>query len=216
MDKAQQAAQEAVKAERKSAQTIELGGHRITLIVSVVAFVAFLILPYAGDAHGWEDLMLGTTSEGVDISIMEVISAWFALVGVGVLTTAVIIFRRTNLALVAWMLTTISFFLNLWGFWFRRASADGPSIGWALGMLASLLAFVVYSQVALRRSPEQLAAQQRVRETAGELDQIGVLQSEAATSLPAEENPLLVDDRRARAAQRHHEPRAQRQDEPGA
>ncbi|MFG6303555.1 hypothetical protein ACGLFO_09090 [Corynebacterium hesseae] len=32
---------------------------------------------------------------------------------------------------------------------------------------------------------------------------VGVLQNEAATALPAEQNPLLIDDRRSRAASRH-------------
>ena len=109
------AVQDAVAAERRAAKTIELGAHRYALIVSVVLWIAYLLVPYAGEARGWEALMLGTTSEGVKISLVEAISAWLALVGVGVLTSTVIVTRRTALALVAWMMTTVSFFANLWG-----------------------------------------------------------------------------------------------------
>ena len=197
---AAQSAHDAVVAERRAAQRIELGNFRYLLIASVVAYVAYLLLPYAGAAHGWEALALTETSEGVRISIMETVSAWFALLGVGVLTTVTLLVRRTSLALVAWMLVTISFFINLWGFWFRGSAADGASIGMYVGALSTLLAFVAYCNVALRRSPEQLAAAERVRETSGKLDHVGLLQTEAATDLPAEQNPLLVDDRRSQAA----------------
>ena len=200
---AAQSAHDAVVAERRAAQRIELGNFRYLLIASVVAYVAYLLLPYAGVAHGWEALALTETSEGVRISIMETVSAWFALLGVGVLTTVTLLVRRTSLALVAWMLVTISFFINLWGFWFRGSAADGASIGMYVGALSTLLAFVAYCNVALRRSPEQLAAAERVRETSGKLDHVGLLQTEAATDLPAEQNPLLVDDRRSQAAARY-------------
>lgn len=197
------AVQDAVAAERRAAKTIELGAHRNALIVSVVLWIAYLLLPYAGEARGWEALMLGTTSEGVKISLVEAISAWLALLGVGVLTTATIATRRTALALVAWMMTTVSFFVNLWGFWYRDSAADGARIGMYVGALSTFIAFIVYCQVALRRSPEQLAAAERVREVSGQLDHVGVLQSEAATDVPAEENPLLIDNRRSQAASRH-------------
>ena len=101
------------------------------------------------------------------------------------------------------MMVTISFFVNLWGFWYRGGAAEGASIGMYAGAISTLVAFLVYCQVALRRSPEQLAAAERVREVSGQLDHVGVLQNEAATELPAEQNPLLIDDRRSRAASRH-------------
>ncbi|WP_246815631.1 hypothetical protein [Corynebacterium sp. HMSC08C04] len=69
-------------------------------------------------------------------------------------------------------------------------------------MLASLIAFLAYCRVAFRRSPEQIAAAEKARAAASSLDQVGVLQTEAATTLPPEENPLLIDDRRRRAHKR--------------
>lgn len=187
-------------AERAAAQKMELGGYKTALIVAIVAWVAYLVLPYAGTANGWEVLGLGSTS--VKISIMENISGWCALLGIGVLTSLTVITRRLNFGLAAWMLVAISLFLNLWGFWYRGSTADGASIGMWVGVLASLIAFLAYCRVAFRRSPEQIAAAEKARAVASSLDQVGVLQTEAATTLPPEENPLLIDDRRRRAHKR--------------
>ncbi|OFR38192.1 hypothetical protein [Corynebacterium sp. HMSC077D03] len=187
-------------AERAAAQKMELGGYKTALIVAIVAWVAYLVLPYAGTANGWE--VLGLDSPSVKISIMENISGWCALLGIGVLTSLTVITRRLNFGLAAWMLVAISLFLNLWGFWYRGSTADGASIGMWVGVLASLIAFLAYCRVAFRRSPEQIAAAEKARAAASSLDQVGVLQTEAATTLPPEENPLLIDDRRRQAHKR--------------
>ncbi|OFT49879.1 hypothetical protein HMPREF3155_09880 [Corynebacterium sp. HMSC06D04] len=187
-------------AERAASQKMELGGYKTALITAVVAWVAYLVLPYAGTANGWEVLGLGSTS--VKISIIENISGWCALLGIGVLTSLTVITRRLNFGLAAWMLVAISLFLNLWGFWYRGSTANGASIGMWVGVLASLIAFLAYCRVAFRRSPEQIAAAEKARAAASSLDQVGVLQTEAATTLPPEENPLLIDDRRRRAHKR--------------
>ncbi|WP_293820969.1 hypothetical protein [uncultured Corynebacterium sp.] len=198
------AAQKAATAERRAAQTMELGGHRVTLCIAVVAYLLYLILPYAGPADGWEALTFGTTSSGVRISIMETVSAWLALIGLGILTPVTILTRRATSGLVAWMLVTVSFFANLWGFWFRGSTADGASLGMWVGMLATFLAFLAYSMVALRRSPEQKAAEAQVRATAGQLDEVGEFQS-SLDDTPRQEP--IEDTRRKQAAERH---RAQR------
>ena len=58
--------------------------------------------------------------------------------------------------------------------------------------------------MALRRSPEQKAAEARVRATAGQLDEVGEFQP-AINAAPRQEP--IVDNRRKQAAERH---RAQR------
>ncbi len=60
--------------------------------------------------------------------------------------------------------------------------------------LASLIAFLAYCQVAFKRSPEQVAAAEKARREASKLEQVGILQTEAATPLAPEENPLLMLD----------------------
>ncbi|EGT5574271.1 MULTISPECIES: Rv2732c family membrane protein [Corynebacterium] len=195
--------EQAHAAERAAAKKMELGNHKVTLIIAIVVWVAYLVLPYAGPAHGWEALQLGTTDDGVRISIMETVSAWFSLVGIGVLTTLTVATHRTNFALAAWMMVAISLFISLWSFWFRGSTVDSPSIGMWVGILASLIAFLAYCQVAFKRSPEQVAAAEKARREASKLDQVGILQTEAATTLAPEENPLLIDDRRRQAARRY-------------
>ena len=131
---------------------------------------------------------------------METVSAWLALIGLGILTPVTLFTRRATPGLIAWMLVTVSFFANLWGFWFRGSTADGASLGMWVGMLATFLAFLAYSMVALRRSPEQRAAEEKVRASAGQLDEVGKIQSDIASPQPQE---MLVDDRRKKAAERH-------------
>lgn len=194
------AAQEAAQAERRAAQTMDLRGQKVTLWIAVAAYIVYLIVPYAGSAHGWQALSFGTTEDGVKISLMETVSAWLALLGVGVLTTATLLTRRATLGLIAWMMVTVSFFVNLWGFWYRGSTADGPAIGMWVGMLATFLAFLGFSLVALRRSPEQRAAEEKVRASAGQLDEVGKFQSDIASPQPQE---MLVDDRRKQAAEHH-------------
>jgi len=47
------AAQEAAQAERRAAQTMDLRGQKVTLWIAVAAYIVYLIVPYAGSAHGW-------------------------------------------------------------------------------------------------------------------------------------------------------------------
>ena len=194
------AAQKAARAERRAAQTMDLGGHRVTLWIAVVAYILYLVLPYAGASHGWDALTFGTTSSGVKISIMETVSAWLAVIGLGLLTPATLFTRRATPGLIAWMLVTVSFFANLWSFWFRGSTADGASIGMWIGALATLLAFLAYCMVALCRSPEQKTAEAQVRATAGQLDEVGELQSSIDT---APRQAAFADNRRKQAAERH-------------
>ena len=81
---------------------MDLGGHKVTLCIAVVAYLLYLILPYAGPAHGWEALTFGTTSSGVMISIVETVSAWLALIGLGILTPVTLFtpwfYRRRGVA----------------------------------------------------------------------------------------------------------------------
>ena len=57
--------------------------------------------------------------------------------------------------------------------------------------------------MALRRSPEQMEAAQQAREAASQLDAVGQAQMDIRREAAPKDNPLLVDDRRARAARRH-------------
>ncbi|MBK4179231.1 Rv2732c family membrane protein [Corynebacterium macginleyi] len=194
------AAYQAAQAERRAAQTMDLQGQKLRLWISVAAYIVYLIVPYAGSAHGWQVLSLGTTDDGVKISLMETVSAWLALLGVGVLTTATLLTRRATFGLVAWMMVTVSLVVNLWGFWYRGSTADAPAVGMWVGMFATFLAFWGFSRVALGRSPEQRAAAEKVRASAGQLDKVGKIQSDIASPQPP---AMLVDDRRKKAAERH-------------
>ena len=71
--------------------------------------------------------------------------------------------------------------------------------------LIGVAAVAVFGAIYLIGATSQEASRQlaeKARAAASCLDQVGVLQTEAATTLPPEENPLLIDDRRRRAHKR--------------
>lgn len=188
----------AAQRERQAAKFMDLRGQKITLMVALVAFVGFLFLPYAGDIPGWQALV---SPGDVQVGLMEKIPMVLSVVGLGILTTLTLITRRAVFGLVGWMMVTVAFFGSLWAFWFRGSTADAAQIGMWLLLLGNGLAFLAYCLVALRRSPEQEKAYAAARQEASQLDEVGQMQSEA--TIKEEENPLLIDDRRARAARRH-------------
>ena len=79
-------------------------------------------------------------------------------------------------------------------------------MGFLLQVLAVIITTYALSVMILRRSDEQKAiAQQRAESE--DLDEVGYAQRAALVSQQQntpETNPLLVDDRRKRATERHH------------
>lgn len=189
--------------EREAAKYMALGSQKVTLGVAVALYLIFLVVPYAGSVSGWEIIAGRAGDYGVKISLMEYVAIWLNTIGVGVLTTLTLVTCRATTGLVAWMMSTVSFAICIFGFWARGTDVNGPKIGMYLGVLAAALAAVAYSLVALRRSPEQLEAAQHARAEAGKLDRVGVVQRDIMHTPSEAENPLLIDDRRAQAARRH-------------
>ena len=79
-------------------------------------------------------------------------------------------------------------------------------MGFLLQVLAVIITTYALSVMILRRSDEQKAIAQQ-RAASEDLDEVGYAQRAALVSQQQntpETNPLLVDDRRKRAAERHH------------
>lgn len=198
-----ESSQKAAAAEREAAKHMDLRNQFFTLAAAVVFFVAYLVLPHAGPARGYDFVFHTATGQQVGISLPETIFCLLMSVGVGVLTTAVLITKRAVFGLAAWMMVTVGFVSSIFVFWVRGSQSYGAEVGVWLGIFSMALATVAYSLVALRRSPQQLEAERRARAAAGQLDEVGHAQRQAQTKPVAETNPLFIDDRRAQAAQRH-------------
>lgn len=202
--------------EKKASTRLTLGRQLWLFAAALVLYVVSLALPQAGSVRGWEVLLHMPAAEEAGIKITEYVFATLVALGVGVLTTLVLITRRTGLAIIAWMISTVGLAYSVLAMWLRQtrsSSGDGVEMGpgfW-LALLAVLLAFLGYASVVLRRNPEQQELA-RERASAENLDEVGRLQQEAAVA--PEDNPLLIDDRRSRASQRHRSRTTRRPETP--
>ena len=191
-----------IQAERRSARTMDLRNQVIPLILAVIFYVAWLVLPHSAGIHGFQIITFSAEARE-SMSIAEFVFAVLATLGIGVFTTLTLLTRRALFGLLAWMLVTVGFAYSLFMVWMRGARADGAEIGLWCGIIAVAIATVSFSLVALRRSPEQLEAAHRARIAAAQLDEVGKAQMDIRREAAPEVNPLLVDDRRARATRRH-------------
>lgn len=191
--------------EKRAATRLLLGRQLWLFVAALVLYVVSLFLPQAGDVRGYEVLLQLEPAREAGIKVTEYVYASLIFLGVGVLTTLTLITRRTAVATVAWMISTVGLAYSIFAIWLRqtRASSDDGvemSIGFWFSVLAVTLAFLGFAFVVMRRSPEQAELAQ-ARAESENLDEVGRLQQDV--NISAETNPLLIDDRRARASERH-------------
>ncbi|AWB84192.1 hypothetical protein [Corynebacterium liangguodongii] len=182
-------------------RTVELGDARWVLIGVIVVYLVALFLPFAGGASGWQVLAMTDASDQAQVTLTEFLFVLLSFIGVAVLSTLTLITRRFAVAALGWMFTTVSLFGSVLALWLRRTSVaydmglhHGPGI--YLAILAVAVAVFTYIPVVLRRGEEQ-------DEGHVERDEVALAQEAATRASVSEENPLLIDDRRARAAERH-------------
>lgn len=187
--------------ERRAGNRLADGPERWILLGCAAVLLVALFLPYAGSASGWQILGVSAAAKAAHTTVTEYLFTWLSFIGLGVLTTTAMAARRYSLAAIGWVLTVISLVNALLAIWLRRSSSaaldpHGPGI--YLAMLAVLVAAFAYIPAIFRRAEEQQAITvERAAEQGS--DELAQLQREASQH----ENPLLVDDRRARAAERH-------------
>ena len=196
--------------EKRAARTMPLGSQRWTLLAALVLYVAYLALPHAGSVFGFQVLLQLPAAEEAGIKVTEYIYSILLFLGIGVFTTLTLVTRRTVFGLLAWMFSTVGLFYTVFALWLRQtrpaAEEDAATgIGMWLSIVAVALAVVAYSMVALRRDPEQKRIAQERAENEN-LDEVGFAQRAAMVTrqnTSYEDNPLFIDDRRRRAAERH-------------
>ena len=201
----QQDSQALARAEKSAASQITMGTRRWVLAVCAVVYLVALVLPFAGGVAGWQVLGLTQASRDASTTVTEYLFVWFSFIGVGVLASLAVALRRFAVIVPAWMITTVSAVFSILGIWLRNQSAPDTSrgIGYYLAMLAVFVAVFTLFPLLLSRSESQVKAAD-ARAKAQARDDVALLQQSATHQANArEENPLLVDDRRARAAERH-------------
>lgn len=195
---------DAAKEERRVGAHLDLEPVRWVLAGTWVVFVISLLLPHAGDITSWEVLAM---QRGDAVRIPERVFVVLATVAVGVVGGLLALTKRTTVAMVGFLATGMALIAALLGLWSRiqlaeTTGAPGVNVAMLLQAACVVVQLACICRVILKRTPEQLAAQERRAKAASQLDAVGAAQREASGD-PLEVNPLLVDDRRARARRRH-------------
>lgn len=197
--------------EKKASRFVDLsGGYLYALIVAFVLFAVGLALPHTGDVRGYEALLGLADAQSANIRLAERVFVILGTLAAVVFTGLTLITRRTVFANIAYILSGMSLFSSIFGMWMRIQSAEvegatGLGIGIFLEVAAVIVLVYSYSIVIFRRSPEQLELA-RQRAAHENLDEVGYAQRSAMVTKQqdvTDHNPLLVDDRRRRASQRH-------------
>lgn len=204
---------ELAAAEKKAARSIDIkNGYGIALIVAFALFLVGMFLPHAGDVRGYEAIFGLDAANQLNIRFAERIFIILGFAAAIVFTGLTLITRRTVLATIAYILSGMSLFSSLFGLWLRIQhnqveGAPGVGIGIIFELVAVILLVISYSILIFRRTDEQKAlAKQRAQHE--NLDEVGYAQRSAMVTKQndvGDHNPLLVDDRRKRAALRHRD-----------
>lgn len=189
------------QAEKTAASTVDMGTKRWVLAAAAVLYLVALFLPFVGEAAGWQVLGAAGAAKDARTTITEYVFAWVSFIGVGVLTPLAVATRRFTLAVPAWMVTTVSLVFSVLGIWLRNSSGLGISRGpgYYLAILSVIVVVFTIFPLILSRNESQAAVARERAEAQGK-DEVALAQRAA---IREQENPLLIDDRRSRAAQRH-------------
>jgi len=185
-------------AERKVSGQLADGPYRYVLLGCAVVYLLALFLPFSSGANGWQLLGATAAAREAEVKITEYLFTWFSLLGVGILAPAAVLSKRYAVAAAGWVITVISLVFFLMAIWLGVNHGAGKF----LAVAAVLVAVFTYIPAIFRRGEDQREIA-RERAAAQGTDQVARLQRAATEQTHPGGNPLLVDDRRVRAAERH-------------
>ena len=188
-------------AEKIAASTVDMGAKRWVLAAAAALYLVAIVLPFVGDASGWQVLAAASAAKDAQTAITEYVFAWISFIGVGILTTLAVVTQRFAITVPAWMVTTVSLVFSVLGIWLRNSSGLGISRGpgYYLAILCVIAVVFTTFPLILSRNESQATVALERAESQGK-DEVAMAQRAATKQ---QDNPLLIDDRRSRAAQRH-------------
>lgn len=138
--------------ERRVARTVDLGGRAVVIAVVVFVLIIGLVLPWLGDAAGYE-VLLGTGS-GDAVGKASMVSRLFAATSLlfGVLASAVAL--MTRLWVVTWVGALGGWFASVDGvlaIWSRQSSNGDLGIGLIIAVIAMIVIASQWFRVAWSR-----------------------------------------------------------------
>lgn len=209
---------ELARKEKILARRVTLGKLRFLLIAAFVLFLAALVLPFTEGARGFDVLLFTEVSTAAGVTLAERVFVILMSLGVGLGNAVLLLTRRTWVSHAAWIVTGIGLFYSVFALWMQQTQPGGGSsgIGMYVGAASVILGTIGLSGIILRRDPAQAAvAEQRAQ--SDNLDEVGYAQRDAMVTRQVtsyEDNPLFVDDRRARASERHRNTQRRRRESP--
>ncbi|GAB3085389.1 hypothetical protein [Corynebacterium aquatimens] len=195
--------------EKEAAKTIDLGKTRqALLLVAIGVYLTSIAMPWVGDAKGWQVLFF-TEAPEIRTAITERIFAILSFLCLPVFSGLLVATKRSIFSLLAWAVGSVTLVSALLGLWLRQtgeAAQQGitTNYGFYLAIATVIIAVPVLMSAWITRSPEQLRAEQLRRENS-DFNPVAEVQTNAAHQAirRTDGSTGIVDDRRARAAQRH-------------
>ncbi|HEY0812506.1 MAG TPA: hypothetical protein VGE11_04435 [Pseudonocardia sp.] len=136
--------------ERRVEQRIDPGGLSLGITAAMVVLIVALILPWTGDALGWE-ILSGTRVFGALPRLFTFTSLGFGLVA----SASALALRWWALAWLTAVGCGISVINGVWAIWSRQTGVitggTGPGIGMVLAVAAVIVLTALWVRVAGRR-----------------------------------------------------------------
>ncbi|ALC06136.1 hypothetical protein CDES_08720 [Corynebacterium deserti GIMN1.010] len=193
--------------EKDAAKTVELGNKKWYLIAGIVLYIVALFLPHIRGVMGWQVLTLSSTAADANITLGEYGFYWLGAIGVFLISLGTVTLKKTWMAWVAWIFSCVTLVFAVFAIWMRQTSTSTQvnyvNVGMILAIIGAVCAVWGLSNVILARSDRQVELAD-MRAENPDLDGVAATQRallEQQQTSP-ENNPLLVDDRRARVARR--------------
>ncbi|AGG67076.1 hypothetical protein H924_08170 [Corynebacterium callunae DSM 20147] len=193
--------------EKEAARKLELGDKKWFLIAGGVLFLLSLFLPHIRGVMGYQVLTRTDVAADAGITLAEYVFYYLGMIGVVIFSLGTVISKRTWVAWVAWIFSCVTVVFAVFAIWMRQTTTSTQvnfvNIGMMVAIIGAIAAVWGLSNTILARSDAQADIAQRRSENK-DLDHIASAQRallEQQQHSP-ENNPLLVDDRRARVARR--------------
>ncbi|MDY6050553.1 MAG: hypothetical protein SPI77_08440 [Corynebacterium sp.] len=205
---------DAARAERQIAGRVEVGRSAYALIAAMIVLIASLFFPHTGELKGWELLVVNQHARDYLVTLPAYIALYAAFLGVVVFSIVVLTVRAAWSTALAWLFTVVSLLCTVLVVWGTRFVAAGEATGVGPGLLLEvagvLIAVVALTEIFFHRTAEQEAAAEARRKDDNS-DDVARAQREFFRPYAGapEDNPILIDDRRARAHRRHTGPETQ-------
>lgn len=142
---------ELAEVERRAARTVDLGARAVVAAVAVFVLMVGHVLPWMGDAAGWEVLLGRGDAAGKAGMVPRLFAATSLLFGV-VTSVLALLTRRWGLT---WVCALGGWFASVDGLlaiWSRQSSAGLDSPGPGIGLVVSEVAMVVLAVLWFRTS----------------------------------------------------------------